>query len=217
MKIKELIIYSNKLDEQMDFYVHVLGLKLLNRTQQSGSIKIGSSILTFNFKEDATPYHFAFNIPSDKVNGALIWLKKRVNILTSEGNEITDFKSWNANSIYFYDKDCNIVEFISRKNLKIYQEDKFSSSSILNISEIGLATNEIEKTFHDINRINNIDFFDGNYKLFCALGNDQGMFILVNPKMKKWFPTNDEAIPSDFTLIGDHNFKFVNGRINEIT
>lgn len=201
----------------MDFYVDVLELKLLSRTQLTGSIKIGSSILTIHFKEDATPYHFAFNIPSDQEDGALIWLKKRVNILTFEENEIADFKSWNAKSIYFYDRDNNIVEFISRKNLEIFQEDKFSSSSILNISEIGLATSEIERTFHDINRINKIDFFDGNFKLFCALGNDQGMFILVNPKMKRWFPTGDEVMPSDFILRGDHNFKYVNGRINEIS
>jgi catechol 2,3-dioxygenase-like lactoylglutathione lyase family enzyme len=217
MKIKELIIYTDKLNEQLDFYVHILELQLLNRTSQSGSLKIGSSILTFKFHENVEPYHFAFNIPSNTEEDALNWLKKRLQILTFEDNEIIDFQSWNARSIYFYDKDLNIVEFISRKNLKIYNNEKFSSRSILNISEVGLATTQIERTYSELNRIQKIDVFDGNFERFCAVGDEAGMFILVNPNMKNWFPTDDEVFVSDFRITGDYNFEFVNGRINEIT
>ena len=131
MKIKELIIYTNKLEEQLDFYVDILELQLLKRTSHSGTLKIGSSILTFKFKENVRPCHFAFNIPSGREEDALKWLKKRVQILSFEGEEITDFESWNAKAVYFYDKDLNIVEFISRKNFKTYNEDNFSSESIL--------------------------------------------------------------------------------------
>jgi catechol 2,3-dioxygenase-like lactoylglutathione lyase family enzyme len=217
MKIKELIIYTDKLNEQLDFYVDVLELQLLKRTSQSGSLKIGSSILTFKWKENVRPYHFAFNIPSNKENEALIWLKKRVKVLSFEGNEIADFKNWNAKAIYFYDEDLNIVEFISRKDLRNYNKANFSSKSILNISEIGMATTQIEKTYYKLNEIQKIDVFDGNFERFCAIGNDEGMFILVNPKMKKWFPTDDEVFLSDFELVGDYNFEFVNGKINQIT
>ncbi len=217
MKIKELIIYTDKLNEQLDFYVDVLELQLFNRTSQSGSLKIGSSILTFKCKEIVRPYHFAFNIPSNKENEALVWLKKRVKVLSFEGNEIADFKNWNAKAIYFYDEDSNIVEFISRKDLKNYNKANFSSKSILNISEIGMATSQIEKTYHKLNGIQEIDVFDGNFERFCAVGNDEGMFILVNPKKKKWFPTDDEAFTSDFRIKGDYNFEFVNGKINQIT
>lgn len=217
MKINELIIYTNKIDEQLAFYVDVLELQLLKRTAQTGSLKIGSSILTFVFKENVTPYHFAFNIPSNRETDALNWLKSRVQILPFEGLEIIDFETWNARAIYFYDKDLNIVEFISRKNVKSHNEMSFSSGSILNISEIGLATNDLEKTYRKINRIQKIDVFDGNFERFCAVGNDDGMFILVNPMLKKWFPTDDEAFESDFGVRGDFNFEFVNGEINEIT
>ena len=217
MKIKELIIYTDKLNEQLDFYVHVLELQLLNRTSHSGSLKIGSSILTFKFHENVAPYHFAFNIPSNTEEDALNWLKKRLQILTFEDNEIIDFQTWNARSIYFYDKDINIVEFISRKNLKIYNNERFSSGSILNISEVGLATTQIEKTYRELNRIQKIDVFDGNFERFCAVGDEVGMFILVNHNIKNWFPTDDEVFVSDFRITGDYNFEFVNGRINEIT
>jgi hypothetical protein len=173
--------------------------------------------LTFVFKANVTPYHFAFNIPANREVDALIWLKKRVQILPFGHEEIINFKSWNANAIYFYDKDRNIVEFISRKNLDIPNKKPFSSGSILNISEIGLATTRIEKIYQELNRMQRIEIFDGNFKRFCAAGNDEGMFILVNHKIKKWFPTNDEVFVSDFGIRGDYNFEFVNGRINEIT
>ena len=216
MKIKELIIYTNKLDEQLDFYVDILELPQLKRTTHSGSLKIGASILTFRFKENIDPCHFAFNIPPNREEDALKWLKKRVQILSFDGVEITDFKSWNAKAIYFYDKDLNIVEFISRKNLKTHNEDSFSSESILNISEIGLATTQIEMTYNELNKMQKIEIFDGNFERFCALGNEEGMFILVNQKIKKWFPTDDEVFVSDFGIRGDYNFEFVNGRINEL-
>ena len=103
------------------------------------------------------------------------------------------------------------------KNLKIHNEAKFSSRLILNISEVGLATIQIEKTYTELNKIQNIDVFDGNFERFCAVGNEAGMFILVNPNIKNWFPTNDEVFVSDFRIRGDYNFEFVNGRINEIT
>ena len=65
----------------------------------------GDSLLTFRVDKKSTPYHFAFNIPSNKEKEALVWLKHRAGILSSDGEEIVDFKSWNAKAIYFYDTD----------------------------------------------------------------------------------------------------------------
>ena len=217
MKIQELILNTNKLSEQIHFYNAILGLKIIHRDVDNCSFRVGASRLTFKYQNKFSPYHFAFNIHSNIELEALKWLKERVPILPFEGEEVVDFKSWNARSVYFYDKDFNIVEFISRKNLKNYQEERFSSASILNISEVGIATTEIEKTYHDLNRIRSIKVFDGNFKRFCAIGNEEGMFILVNHKVKRWFPTDDKAIPADFVISGDYNFRFENGRINEIT
>jgi len=216
MKIKELILFTNNLDQQIDFYSTILELPIVNSTPESTSIKIGESILTFQYKRNAVPYHFAFNIPSNKEKQALYWLKERVDVLTFDEKEIIDFSNWNAKAIYFYDFDKNIVEFISRKNLNINSDLKFSFKSILNISEMGLVTNEIKNTFNKLNKIENIQVYSGDFERFCALGDDEGLFILINNNLKKWFPSGDLIQQSDFKMKGDFNFEYINGEIIEI-
>ena len=216
MKINELIIFTNNLNQQIDFYSTILELPIVNSTPESTSIKIGDSILTFQYNKNAVPYHFALNIPSNKEKEALNWLKERVDILTFDEKEIIDFSNWNAKAIYFYDLDKNIVEFIARKNLKVNSNSKFSSKCILNISEVGLVTNKIEETFEKLNTINSVEVFSGDFERFCALGDDNGLFILVNNNLKKWFPTGDLIQQSDFIIKGDFNFEYTNGEIIEI-
>jgi len=217
MKIEELILFTNNLELQVDFYATVLEFQIINSTPESCSFKIGQSTLVFKYKREAIPYHFAFNIPSNKEDEALKWLKERVEILPFDENEIIDFSSWNAKSIYFYDADKNIVEFIARKNLNINFTDKFSSKSILNISEIGVVTTQIQALFKRLNQIREIDVFSGNFDRFCAVGDENGLFIMVHKQLKKWFPAGDKIYDSDFIIKGDYNFEFKNGKIIEIT
>lgn len=214
MKIEELILYTSNLKEQLDFYTNVLEFNILHKTSDQFSLQIGSSVLTFKVKKNASNYHFAFNIPADKEIEALGWLNERVDILPYLGDEIADFESWNAKAIYFYDKDSNIVEFISRKNLKIYDERKFSSKSVLGISEIGLPTFDMSKTFAKLNLMREINAYGNVSEHFCALGNEEGMFIVTNPELKNWIPTDDKVFQSDFTIKGDYNFEFEGGKIN---
>ncbi len=217
MKIKELRLYTSNLVEQFEFYSNVLKFEVLNKTSKKCSFRVGKSMLTFIHKINTAPYHFAFNIPSNKENEALNWLKKRVEILSFEGNEIVNFKSWNAKAIYFYDKDFNIVEFIARKNLNENSSTDFSSASIFDISEIGMPTNNIEATYNELNDLKEIAIYGGDFELFCAIGNEEGLFILVNEELKTWFPTGEKAYQSDFVIKGDFNFEYTNGKIIQIT
>jgi len=52
---------------------------------------------------------------------------------------------------------------------------------------------------------------------FCAVGDENGLFIVVNNELKKWFPTGDLIEQSDFKIRGDFNFNYTNGEIIEIT
>lgn len=216
MIIKELTLFTSNLKGQIEFYSKVLGFEIKFRNNTTCTFRAGKSSLTFVKSKESKPYHFAFNIPSNSENDALYWLKERVEVLLFEGKELVDFKLWNAKALYFYDADKNIVEFIARKNLNVNSNSDFSSKSILNISEIGLVSAYIEEAFKSLNSFKPIKIYSGDFKRFCALGNEEGLFIIANPRLKKWFPTNDEIETSDFKINGDFNFEFKNGKFIEL-
>lgn len=215
MIITQLKIYTNKLEEQVAFYKTILGVDVIDRTETSVSFKIGCTHLILNYSESAKPYHFAFNIPSNKEKEALVWLKEKLTVLQHHGHELIDFPNWNAKSIYFYDADKNIVEFIARKNLKVETIVPFDSSQLLGVSEIGMAVNNVGEIYHKINAIRKTDLYFGNLDWFCAAGDEHGLFIIIDQSKKGWMPCNDHAYTADFEIKGDLNFEFVNGEIKE--
>ncbi|MBJ6368112.1 VOC family protein [Snuella sedimenti] len=217
MLIKEITLFTNNILRQKEFYRHILDFELVFDSADKIAFNSGDSVLSFQYKEAVKPSHLAFNIPSNKIEGALQWLQRRVEILPDGDNLIIDFKNWNAKAIYFYDADKNIMEFIARKDLGLNSRVNFSSASVLSISEIGIATTNIEAIYNQINAIKAIPVFDGNFQRFCAVGNDMGLFILINKTAKKWFPTREEAFTSEFIIKGDYNFSFINGEIKEIS
>ena len=200
MKIKELKLYTSKLKEQAGFYSEVLELNTLDQSEKSVSFRIGNSTLRFEEKIDATPYHFAINIPANKEQEALNWLKSKLQILKDGPDEIIDFTAWNAKAIYFYDKDKNIVELIARKNLKNGTNENFGPEQFLEISEIGIPTKDIESVYNSLSESLVLEIYDGGFGNFCAIGDENGLFICVNMDRKDWYPTNDKAFPSDFEI-----------------
>ena len=186
-------------------------------TKNRLSFQIGKSVLTFEYRQEFKPSHFAFNIPSNSITEAHQWLSDKVTILTYDGKPIADFKSWNAKAIYFYDADKNIVEFIARKNLNSNSTHPFSSSELLSISEIGLASTDIETVYNTLNGMKEIPIFGGEFSSFCAVGNDEGLFILVNKNTKTWFPTMEAISISEVIVKGDYNFTYRNGKIEELS
>lgn len=200
MKIEYLKIYTSRLKEQKDFYQHVLNLPLRKEDETTFHVQVGYSVLEFHKSEEATPYHFAIHISAGQEVQALEWLRKRVDILKLDQEEIVDFPNWNAKSLYFYDADKNIVEFISRSNFFLPDSPEFSENSIKGISEIGMATEDVEEKFRFLNTEFGISKFSGDYERFCAAGDDEGLFIIINKEMKDWIPTGDPAFASAFEV-----------------
>jgi len=216
MKIDEVILYTTSIKEQKHFYGSILELDLLIDLPNKVSYKTGNSTLTFQYRRHVKPSHLAFNIPHNKIQEALLWLQSRVEVIDFEGEFVSDFSNWNAEAIYFYDVDKNIMEFIGRKNLNVESTARFSSKAIISISEMAIATDNIQSVYNTINTFKEIEIFDGNFDRFCALGNDEGLFILINKNKKKWYPSMDKAFTSDFVIRGDYNFSFENGIIKEL-
>ncbi|MBR9997773.1 MAG: hypothetical protein KFF73_02325 [Cyclobacteriaceae bacterium] len=213
MVIKSIVLTTTSLKEQINFYQHTLGLRVMEGREKSAVFLLGHTSLAFHESAFSTPYHFAINIPSNKARDALSWARSRVKILKDGDQELIDFKSWNAESVYFYDADRNIVEFIARKNLGIIADNTFGPEQFLAISEIGMPVNNIEETYNRLNQIKRIGIYDGNFESFCAIGDENGMFIVVDCQRKKWFPSQDQVFSSPFRIEGDFNFRFRDGII----
>lgn len=196
MDILEIEILTNNLDETEGFYSKNLGLEIVNKDHNSISFLAGQSTLTFVKTDKLKPkYHFAFNIPHNKLDEAIMWTSAKVDLIKNADNEIvTNFENWNAKAIYFYDNNANIVEFIARFDLKNETSKPFDISSIQSISEIGIVTDAPIKLADRLAEENNINSFAKGFKseTFATLGNDNGLFIIVATN-RKWYPTVQEA------------------------
>jgi hypothetical protein len=220
MKIKKLDLFTSNLAKQKEFYSLTLGFPILIEKEDFVSFKIGDSILSFESKEKHTPYHFALNIPSILEKQALEWLTGRVEIIRDGQNEIQYFDFWDAYAMYFYDADNNIVELIARRGLKAKSDHPFSMDSIINISEIGVPTNDIKQVYEVLNKEADINIFSGSLERFCAAGDEEGIFIIINRLIKKeWYPTQDEPFISDFKIEfsqnnKDYQFEYNSGKLS---
>ena len=196
MEIKEIVIQTDDLKGTENFYANVLGFELIKKEQNTIAFLAGNSILSFIKSTNLNPkYHFAFNIPKNKLNEATIWLNSKVNLLLNDENEIiTDFGDWNAKAIYFYDNNNNIVEFITRFDLTNETEKKFDALSVLSISEIGIVANDPMKLASQIMDKNHLKYFEKGKQSenFISIGDDNGLVIIVKND-RKWYPTEQKA------------------------
>ncbi|MCL1670022.1 VOC family protein [Elizabethkingia ursingii] len=197
MIISELILQTNNLAETEKFYSENLQLEMITKTESSVSFRAGDSILTFeqNDREENFRYHFAFNIPANQLEEAIIWVYNKIELIRNpESHLITNFDNWKAQAIYFYDNNGNLAEFIDRTDLDNNSDTEFSSKSILNISEIGIVTDNPLNLASQITQQTGVDYFVKGPKTedFVVLGNDNGLLIIVSPD-RNWYPTANKA------------------------
>lgn len=208
MKIKRLHIYTKNIEKQRNFYKHTLQLPVKTISSKRIEVVIGYSILEIKENPEFTPYHIAFHISAEKEKEALAWLKKRIGILKLGDSEIVDFSGWNAMSLYFYDEEFNILEFISRRHLHSSDRKGFSENDICGIAEIGLVTQDVKSTYERIRDAVGLEQYSGDLEKFCPIGDDHGLLITVdNRKKKTWFPTPDKAEMAPFRLDFTHHSK----------
>lgn len=203
MIIKQLSLYSNKIEELYKFYTNDLGFRgNLSDTQFVLKTATNSEII-FNKSEKAYSYHFAFNIPTNKVYEAHKWLEDRVNLLPEpeSGNEIIHFVDWNAHAVYFKDPIGNIVEFIARHDLDNTTTHHFSVRDVLSISEIGAPCNNVLESFEKLHDKLWLQRYSGDFEKFCAAGDEDGLIILTNID-RNWYPTDikSESCPFEAEL-----------------
>ncbi|MDB5192329.1 MAG: hypothetical protein JWQ96_1892 [Segetibacter sp.] len=210
MQILKLELLTNSIERSQQFYGDVLSLPVTHKDEVSISFKAGASQLTFILSETSNPfYHFAFNIPCNQLDEALAWTESRVDILPlSPQSKVADYGNWNAKAFYFLDFSGNIVELIARYDLNNQSSNSFNHDSILAISEIGMVTEDVDVVCKQFQREYSLSIFTKQppAKNFAAIGDDNGLFIVVTED-KKWFPTDTpvSAFPVRATITNNQN------------
>lgn len=212
MKIKELHLLSDDIKETEQFYNSVLDIPTELRNANYVSFVFGSTRLIFTQTEKVNNpvYHYAFDIPYNKLEEAMEWVKARTTLIPviEDDNFISTFDLWNAKSFYFYDNNKNLLEFICRFDVEDQTNKVFDSSSILYVSEIGIVSKSASKTAQHLTTEYNVAEYtkQAGTDSFTALGDDYGLLVLVNDQ-RNWFPTNDlaKSFATKITFDNDDN------------
>ena len=192
MHISHLELSTYDLKAQKDFYSKVLELPF-KLSAEKLEVTVGRTTLVFTqaSSDFNGAYHFAFNIPENQFHAAKVWISNRIPLLQDEtGKDEFDSESWNSNSVYFKDAAGNVLEFIARHNLKNAMSGNFDSSQILNISEIGLPSEDVIAFANELcARLDLSVFKQEPNATFTPVGDDQGLFILPIQN-RIWIPNS---------------------------
>src|SRR5262245_54691838 len=178
MNIAYLELPTRDLVAQRDFYSQVLELPV-NLSAEKLEVQAGETVLVFIQAEPDFDgaYHFAFNIPENQFLSAKAWISERIPLLHDENGE-DEFasESWNSQSVYFKDVAGNVLEFIARHNLKNRAETEFDGAQILNVSEIGLPSEDVIVFANDLCETLDIAVFKQEpNESFTPVGDDHGL------------------------------------------
>ena len=201
------------------FYERGLGLSaVLDGEGKRLTIAVGWSTLVFQQEADFTGrYHFAFNVPKNRLNAAYAYLAAReiALIADAEGNTFFDFDFWDAHAIYFYDPAGNIVEFIARHELPNALRDAedlpFAPAEAQCISEIGLPVMDVPLLSDLLAKSVNAAPYKDASPTFMPVGDANGLFILV-PAGRIWFPDTGiaaELLPVQAIMRNNAGKRFV--------
>jgi hypothetical protein len=188
----ELHTSASSMDAMKTFYGKTLDLGIAGERGDRFSVMAGETRITFVQTSDTTEgrppfYHFAFNIPENKIVTALEWQKARTPLLTiPEANradgyppEVIDYRHWNAHSIFFLDPAGNVVEYIARHDLKNGDKHPFGFTDILYASEIGLIVDDVAATAAALKDLTGVASYKGASDQFAAMGDEYGLLLVM--------------------------------------
>ena len=173
-----------------DFYHRQLGLRLLEDRHDRLAIAAGQTTLTF-VPTPAVPtepfYHFAFNIPENKILAAYHWQRERTSLLPIPSrlrdpqfpDEVVNYAHWNAHSVFFFDPAGNVVEYIARHDLENATTGDFGPDDVLYTSEIAFVTDDVPDLAQRLGEIAGVTQYRGGDDQFIALGDAHGLLLVM--------------------------------------
>ena len=193
LRFRRIELKTAQIEEQIRFYRDVIRLPDVAESPESCSFQAGRTVLSFHQASSGTRpfYHFAFNIPENKLEKAISWMAgKRPLMPMADGGVVADFRNWNAHAVYFFDPAGNIVELIARHNLKNAARGPFTEKDILCVSEIGVVAPNVPEVQEELKEKLGLDVFLGGSDQFTPVGGEHALFIVVK-RNRPWFPTKD--------------------------
>jgi catechol-2,3-dioxygenase len=194
--IASLRLLAPDLAAQKSFYRDTLGLPVVRDSEEELTIGAGTTRLSFRGARpaDGSPiYHFAFNIPENKLPAAQEWLAARTPLIVKEGRKVFHFPTWNAHSIYFHDAAGNIGELIARHDLDNAAPGPFAVEDVLYASEIGLVVDDVPGTVEALDTHLGLPVYRAGTSTLVPVGDEHRLLIVVR-RGHVWLPTrNTEA------------------------
>ncbi|MFK7820553.1 MAG: VOC family protein [Planctomycetaceae bacterium] len=184
------LLTATPLNEMAAFYKNVLEMEVQLKDKSLG-IQAGGTQIKFSPAPDQSRpyYHFAFNIPENKILSARKWLGKKTQLAVTPPqfrernfpNEVRPLSFWNSHSLYFWDPAGNILELICRHDMKNATKGEFHREEILYASEIGLvATGTVNTLANEIMSTFQLPQYRGGGADFRAIGDETGLFVLFS-------------------------------------
>jgi catechol 2,3-dioxygenase-like lactoylglutathione lyase family enzyme len=184
------LLTAASLDEMKAFYQRSLGLPVLEDRPDRLTVAAGATTIAFvpARPDGGRPfYHFAFNIPENKVRAARAWQLERSPLLPIPArlrdpeypDDVVDYSHWNAHSLFFFDPAGNVVEYIARHDLGNAAAGPFTSRDILYASEIGLIVDDVPATAATLRGVVGVDQYRGGSDQFTALGDERGLLLVM--------------------------------------
>lgn len=184
------------------FYGETLGLPLLAEAPGEITFAAGETRLTFLAPESGRRgkpddaqggpfYHFAFNIPENKLLQAREWQLRRTPLVPpGEGlagtardprypPDVVRFPHWNAHSVFFWDPAGNLVEHIARHDLANGAAGPFSSRDLLAVSEIAFVVDDVRAAAAELSSRLEIEPYRQGSDAFMALGDERGLLLVM--------------------------------------
>jgi catechol-2,3-dioxygenase len=184
------LISSAPLADMHAFYHKLLGLGAAELKPDRLTVEAGRTRLTFVKAPTGGEkpfYHFAFNIPENKILAAHRWQKQRTPLLPipqalrdpKYPDDVVNYSHWNAHSIFFFDPAGNVVEHIARHDLKNAAPGEFDSADILYASEIAFVVDDVAAATRALKEAVGLGEYNGTSEQFAALGDEHGLLLVM--------------------------------------
>jgi hypothetical protein len=203
------LLTTTPFPEMKKFYAETIGLPV---SEKKGELIVtaGETIISFIKGNEAGKrpfYHFAFNIPENKIKTAFEWQRKRTPVIhpnpAGEKDSIVNFAHWNAHSIFFLDPAGNLLEYIARHDLKNATAGDFSVNDILYASEIGLIVDDVAASGNDLQKTMGLTQYKDETPGFWPIGDETGLLLMIR-KGRVWSGHPGKPNETDFfkTVVG---------------